>query len=98
MTLDEFRRTLSDATPPPGLAPPLEALWRAARDEWDAAHFLAQAARNPAGAWVHTHLHRIEGDRANAAGWYRRAGKPPCDAPLEEEWREIAEALLSGGA
>ena len=56
---------------------------------------LAQSARDPAGAWVHAHLHRIEGDHSNAAGWYRRAGKPVCETPLDEEWAEIAEALLS---
>ncbi len=95
MTLDEFRRTLADPAPPAGLSGPLAALWRAANDEWDAAHALAQSAPDPAGAWVHAHLHRIEGDLANAAGWYRRAGKPVCDGPLDGEWEEIARALLS---
>ena len=95
MTLDAFRRTLSDSAPPSGFAKPLEALWRAARNEWDDAHALAQAAQGPDAAWVHAHLHRIEGDLANAAGWYRRAGKPVCDAPLDREWEEIARALLS---
>ena len=97
MTLDEFRHSLADPAPPPGLCAPLEALWRAANDEWDAAHALAQSARDPAGAWVHAHLHRIEGDLPNAAGWYRRAGKPVSEAPLDEEWAEIAGALLPRG-
>ena len=95
MTLSEFHRTLSVDVPPPGLSQPLEALWRAARNEWDDAHALAQAAQGPDAAWVHAHLHRIEGDLANAAGWYRRAGKPVCDAALDGEWEEIARALLS---
>lgn len=95
MTLNEFRRSLADPAPPPGLSAPLEALWRAANDEWDAAHALAQSARGPVGAWVHAHLHRIEGDLPNAAGWYRRAGKPVSEAPLAEEWDEIAGALLA---
>lgn len=47
MTLNEFRRSLTDPAPPPGLSAPLEALWRAANDEWDAAHALAQSARGP---------------------------------------------------
>ena len=98
MTLDEFRRSVAaDSAPPSGLSAPLEALWRAANDEWDAAHALAQSARGPAGAWVHAHLHRIEGDLPNAAGWYRRAGKPVSEAPLAEERDKIAEALLSSG-
>lgn len=95
MTLDEFRRALADAGPPPGLSAPLEALWRAANDEWDAAHALAQSAPGPDGAWVHAHLHRIEGDLRNAAGWYRRAGKPVCESPLDRERDEIAAALLA---
>ena len=95
MTLDAFRRALSDSTPPSGLSKPLEALWRAARDEWDDAHMLAQAAQGQDAAWVHAHLHRVEGDLANAAGWYRRAGKPVCDAPLDREWEEITRSLLS---
>lgn len=44
---------------------------------------------------MHAHLHRIEGDEANAGYWYRRAGKPHCTAPLDEEWAQIAETLLA---
>ena len=95
MTLDEFRGTLRTAAPPAGLSRPLEALWRIANDEWDAAHRLVQAGAGAEGAWVHAHLHRIEGDRPNAAYWYRRAGKPLSEAPLDEEWADIAGALLS---
>ena len=43
----------------------------------------------------HAYLHRVEGDESNAAYWYRRAGKPFCELALEEEWRQIADALLS---
>jgi hypothetical protein len=96
MTLDEFRATLRTAAPPEGLSPSLEALWRIANDEWDAAHRLVQSGAGTEGAWVHAHLHRIEGDRSNAAYWYRRAGKPLSEAPLDEEWADIAGALLSG--
>ena len=96
MTLDAFRATLDASLPPAGLSVPLQALWRAANGEWDAAHALAQSDSGAAGAWVHAYLHRIEGDLANAASWYRRAGKPVCEAPLRSEWDEIAEVLLSG--
>jgi hypothetical protein len=44
--------------------------------------------------WVHAYLHREEGDLSNAAYWYRRAGREPCSGALDQEWREIAEALL----
>ena len=36
----------------------------------------------------------VEGDTTNAGGWYRRAGKPASSTPLNEEWDEIAAALL----
>ena len=57
-----------------------------------------QSARSagvrPAGAWVHAYLHRKEGDLANADYWYRRAGQPACDGPLDDEWAAIVETLL----
>jgi hypothetical protein len=43
---------------------------------------------------VHAYLHRKEGDQENAVYWYRRAGKPVCDAPFEAEWRRIVSDLL----
>ena len=97
MTLNEFRETLRGATPPADLSRSLEALWRIANDEWDAAHRLVQSGLGSEGAWIHAHLHRIDGDLSNAAYWYRRAGKPVCSAPLKEEWVAIAEALLPSG-
>jgi hypothetical protein len=44
---------------------------------------------------VHAYLHRVEGDSANAAYWYRRAGRPVPKGPQREEWAAIAEALLA---
>lgn len=41
----------------------------------------------------YAYLHRVEGDLGNAAYWYRRAGKPECTKPLEEEWQDIFSAL-----
>lgn len=94
MDLEAFKRTLSQETPPGGLSLALQALWHQARGDWDRAHRLAQAQHDDAGAWVHAHLHRGEGDAANAGYWYRRAGRPPSQAPLEMEWEEIVRALL----
>ena len=45
-------------------------------------------------AWVHAHLHRIEGDLTNAGYWYRRAGKPEHAGPLAAERAELAAALV----
>ncbi|MFN8757643.1 MAG: hypothetical protein ACK5XA_02445 [Tagaea sp.] len=95
MTLAEFRATLADAPPPRGVARPLEALWHAARGQWDAAHKLAQMDEGEADHdWVHAYLHRVEGDSGNARYWYARAKKPAATGSLDEEWARIAEALL----
>lgn len=94
MTLDEFKASLQAATPPAGLAPLLLALWHDAKDDWDAAHGVAQNVEDEYGAWVHAYLHRKEGDETNAGYWYRRAGRPHSRAPLRKEWDEIASALL----
>lgn len=58
-------------------------------------HELAQLADDAEGAWVHAYLHRKEGDLANAAYWYRRAGRPVAHGDLAAEWRAISEALLT---
>jgi hypothetical protein len=95
MDLAQFRASLAAAAPPPTLGPAVAALWWAAKGDWDRAHALAQSDESGAGGWVHAHLHRQEGDLGNAAYWYRRAGKPTSDAPLDEEWAAIAAALLA---
>ena len=94
MTLDELRATLTSATPPPSIGGALLALWHDAKGDWDMAHRVAQDVEDASGAWVHAYLHRKEGDESNAAYWYRRAGKAIARSSLEEEWTEIAMALL----
>ena len=42
MNLSEFVRSRSSSSPPAGLAPTLEALWWAAKDDWQRAHKLVQ--------------------------------------------------------
>jgi len=42
--------------------------------------------------WVHALIHRIEGDDANAAYWYRCAGKTRHPGSIAEEWRIIKSA------
>jgi hypothetical protein len=95
MTLESLKSTIADPAPPAGLDPLVEAMWREAKGEWDAAHRLAQDQDDADGAWVHAYLHRVEGDLANAGYWYRRAGKPVAQQPLPEEWATITQALLA---
>ncbi len=95
-TLAAFRASTAAAAPPAGLAPALEALWRAARGEWDAAHRCVQGHEGESDCdWVHAHLHRQEGDLANARYWYGRAARPESTAGLAAEWDQIATALLA---
>jgi hypothetical protein len=91
MTIEEFR-----SADPSTLSAPLRALREDAADQWDAAHREVQDDDSADAAWVHAYLHRKEGDISNAGYWYARAGKPRFQGSLEDEWVEIATALLKG--
>lgn len=95
MTLDEFEASFGRDAPPSGISAPLAALWWAARGDWEKAHGLVQDEPGQQAAWVHAHLHRVEGDDSNAGYWYRRAGRARVDDALETEHKTIATALLS---
>jgi hypothetical protein len=95
--MTDLRATLSNAAPAPDLAPPLQALWWAAKGDWNKAHTIVQDEESGDAAWVHAYLHRVEGDLGNAGYWYRRAGKPVATGSLETEWEEMVSALLGGG-
>ena len=100
MDMNEFRsRTIGSGAPPPeGMNSALQALWYLARGEWDAAHACVQSRNDRDGAWVHAHVHRVEGDLRNAAHWYQRAERPPSRSSLDKEWEEIAAELLAAGS
>ena len=94
MTLEEFRTTLAQHTPPPDLSPALRAMWEDGKGNWDAAHTIAQSIEDKTGSWIHAYLHRKEGDLGNAGYWYRRAGQAVAREPLEDEWTRIVSTLL----
>ncbi len=94
MTLEQFRESLAGERPPRELGFALASLWWDAKGDWTRAHESAQQDEGPAGAWVHAYLHRKEGDASNADYWYGRAGKSPARGSFEQEWDEIARALL----
>jgi hypothetical protein len=95
-TVEAFRSSLSTTTPPAGLGPALQALWWARRGDWNRAHGCVQQHEgDPDCDRVHAHLHRQEGDMANAGWWYRRVGRPMPDVPLEDEWNALASEMLS---
>ena len=72
----------------------IQALWWAAKGSWDMAHSLVQNDGSAEAAWVHAHLHRIEGDLANASYWYGKAGRQVPGDDLETERNSIAAELL----
>ena len=56
----------------------LTALDAAFAGNWDRAHAIVQRHEAITLAdWLHAVLHRIEGDKENAAYWYARAGRDP---------------------
>ena len=66
-------------------------------DDMEAAHEICQRHEGDAPFdWLHALVHRIEGDDANAAYWYRRAGQTRHPGSVEEEWNAIRQTLLDG--
>ena len=94
MTPDEFKLSLAGASPPGSISPALTALWWAGKDQWNKAHELVMGEDGDECAWVHAHLHRVEGDLDNARYWYRRARRKPAEGELATEWSSIVAALL----
>lgn len=93
--IEQFEASVGAAAPPAKLSPALQALWWLAKDDWKRAHEVVQGHEGEADCdWVHAHLHRQEGDLANAGYWYRRARRPVATVPLREEWEAVARDLL----
>jgi hypothetical protein len=95
MDYPQFKASLTAEAPPQELSHALQALWYDVQGDWATAHEHAQAQEDTVGAWVHAYLHREEGDLANAAYWYRRAGQPVANGALEAEWDSLVVALLA---
>jgi hypothetical protein len=73
----------------------LEAVDRALSGDWQSAHLIAQDHEEDDRAnWIHAIVHRMEGDAANAAYWYRRCGRRlRDDVTADAELQEIRRAL-----
>lgn len=98
MNIDAFTASVSANEPPAGLALALAALWWMKKGDWEMAHATAQSDPSKDGSWVHGHLHRVEGDLDNARYWYGQSGRPASSLALDEEWEQIAKALLNASA
>jgi hypothetical protein len=95
MDLTQFSATVAEGTPPEGMSLALQTLWWDAKGDWNRAHQCAQQDEGATGSIVHAYLHRKEGDMRNAGGWYSRAGREPPTVPLEDEWRALADEMLT---
>ena len=95
MTFDEYIKSFDAHRPPTGLSETLTSLWWDKKGDWDRAHAIAQEIPTVQGSAVHAYLHREEGVLWNADYWYRRAGRQRPAMSLEEEWRALAEEMLS---
>lgn len=94
MNRDEFIQSTQEAdSPPEEVSPLLRSLWLDRKGDWKRAHEIAQEIPGPAASRVHAYLHRVEGDLGNAGYWYRRAGVPPFQGSLEEEWNQLLNDL-----
>ena len=94
MTFDQFKNSLTQSSPPEGMAPVLQSLWYDGKGDWEMAHTLAQDVHTSEGSWIHAYLHRKEGDQGNASYWYRQAGKKMPSVPLDREWEDIVREIL----
>jgi hypothetical protein len=94
MDFSTFKNSLSTNEMPSSLSVYLQALWQDATGNWEKAHHLIQDVPDQKAAWIHAYLHRKEGDIWNADYWYQRAGKPRPSVSLDQEWEDLARALL----
>lgn len=94
MSVTDFKTSLAGDAPAASLSPALAGLWWTGKGDWDQAHRIVQDESSRDAAWVHAHLHRIEGDLGNASYWYRKAGQPVATDALDIEFERIASALL----
>jgi hypothetical protein len=86
---------LTEGAPPETAAAPLAALWWIRKGDWNRAHEIVMRESSQQAAWVHAHLHRIEGDDSNAGYWYRQANRPVASGAIDVEWEAIVAGILA---
>ena len=66
---------------------------------WSEAHRIVQRDESALAAWLHGIVHILEGDLANAQGWYRRAGRPfPGAEAVQAEIAAARAAVQASGS
>lgn len=94
MNFEQFNKSLNQNNPPENSSEYLKALWYDAKENWQKAHELIQDIEDKSAAWIHAYLHRKEGDIWNADYWYNRAGKKRPSVSLQQEWKDLVQAML----
>lgn len=94
MTVEEFKATLNNTSPPQRLHPVLLALWYDAKGYWHKAHETVQELAGKEAALIHAYLHRMEGDLINAEYWYYKASSKIPDIPGEAEWENLLNEFI----
>ncbi|MGV3588215.1 MAG: hypothetical protein ACO1OF_14515 [Adhaeribacter sp.] len=94
MTLEDFKATLAQDTPPKGLSKELQALWYDGKGNWHQSHEIIQEVNTPTHCLIHAYLHRKEGDNWNANYWYNKAGRKMPKESLAAEWENISREML----
>ncbi len=94
MDLEIFKKSLDQNEPPANISAHLLSLWYDAKGDWEQSHEIIQHIGDNHASWIHAYLHRKEGDNGNADYWYHKADRKRPSKTLEQEWSEIAAALL----
>jgi hypothetical protein len=93
-TLTEFTSSLGSDQSPNGLSAQLISLWYDGKGDWHKAHAQVDYSNDQESAWVHTCLHRKEGDIWNADYRYGKARRPRPTLSLDEEWEQLVVYFL----
>jgi len=91
----DFINSIEQQKIPDGISKHLESLWYDKKGDWDTAHSIIQKIPDTMASLIHAYLHRKEGDIWNSKYWYNRANSYFREIPLDEEWKELVEQVLS---
>ena len=94
MNYDDFLNSIGQKTPI-GMSKHLESLWHDKNGNWDTAHSIIQKIPDIMASLIHAYLHRKKGDIWNSKYWYNRANTQFKEIPLNDEWKELVEKVLS---
>jgi uncharacterized membrane-anchored protein len=74
----------------------LEALDMVEAGDLEGAHAVVRDYDGEGAAWLHAHIHRVEGDEDNARHWYGEANMAPFEGDVTEERYALRQELTSG--